>query len=243
MTSSSQVRAWWDAWECQPSRYTKVSFPGEGRSWALSVADASAPVWRAVAQIMESEPYLFRESAGGTYNCRPPSLHAYALALDLNPSVNPMRNPLTHEYPDTFITRMEGIRASGNQAIMWGGRWSSSNPPDAMHWQINVAPEDCSYVTWDQGGTTPAPEPPDYEWEEPELAPSDFARQLNYWRVGELCKAKVAGTWVVSPDDENREGVTDYWSQKLDNPDDPEWADFYRAILGGGQMAAAMSDA
>ena len=74
------------------------------------------------------------------------------------------------------------------------------------------------------------------------MAPSDFARQLNYWRVGELCKAKVAGTWVVSPDDENREKVTDYWSQKLANPDDPEWADFYRVILGGGQMAAAMSD-
>lgn len=152
MASSSQVRSWWAAYECQSSKFTKVIFPGDGRTWSLSVAGPSAPIWAAVAQIMESEPYLFRETAGGTYNCRPPSLHAYALALDLNPSKNPMANPLRHEYPATFITRMEGIRANGIQAIQWGGRWPASNPPDAMHWQINVAPGDCEHVTWDSGG-------------------------------------------------------------------------------------------
>jgi hypothetical protein len=151
MASSSQVRDWWANYECDPSRYTKVAFPGEGRTWSLSVARESAPIWSAVAQIMSSEPYLFRESAGGTYNCRPPSLHSYALALDLNPSQNPMAYPVRYDYPETFIIRMEGIRANGHQALQWGGRWSPSNPPDTMHWQINVAPWDIDEVTWDAG--------------------------------------------------------------------------------------------
>jgi hypothetical protein len=78
------------------------------------------------------------------------SLHAYGIALDLNPSANPQKSPLTHDYPATFITRMEGIRASGKQALTWGGRWTSTTP-DAMHWQIDVSPKDCANVEWDGG--------------------------------------------------------------------------------------------
>jgi hypothetical protein len=152
MASSSQVRSWWADYECDPALYTKVIFPGEGRTWSLSVARESAPIWSAVSQIMSSEPYLFRETAGGTYNCRPPSLHAYALALDLNPSKNPMKPPpLVYDYPESFITRMEGITANGHQALTWGGRWPASNPPDTMHWQVNVPPWDCDYIEWDAG--------------------------------------------------------------------------------------------
>ena len=103
---------------------------------------------------MATTPYYFNEGAGGTYNCRPiggtktMSIHAYALALDLNPSKNPHKSPLTTDMPSAFISRMEGIKASGVQALMWGGRWDR---PDAMHWQINVAPEECETVTWDKG--------------------------------------------------------------------------------------------
>ena len=154
MATSSQVRSWWAAWECDVDRYVKAPFPADGHVWNLWVADASAPVWAAVGQIMATVPYYFLESAGGTYNCRDiagsksRSIHAYGLALDLNPRANPHRSPLTHDYPPEFITRMEGIRASGKQALTWGGRWSR---PDAMHWQVNVAPEECGYVTWDKG--------------------------------------------------------------------------------------------
>jgi hypothetical protein len=158
MASSSQVRSWWAKYECSPDRYVKVGFPGDGVVWNLSVASESAPIWKAVAQIMASEPYYFRESSGGIYNCRDTaggstSLHAFALALDLNPSKNPYDCPLRHNYPSSFIKRMEGIRANGKQAIQWGGRWPCSNPPDAMHWQINVAPSDVRTITWDTGGT------------------------------------------------------------------------------------------
>jgi hypothetical protein len=97
------------------------------------------------------------------------SIHAYALALDLNPSQNPYGNPLRHNYSPDFITRMEGIRANGKQAITWGGRWST---PDSMHWQINVAPADCRNVTWDKGDEMDGPhgEP---NWDEV----SDWAQQ------------------------------------------------------------------
>ena len=77
----------------------------------------SAPVWAAVGQIMATTPYYFNEGAGGTYNCRPiggtktMSIHAYALALDLNPSKNPHKSPLTTDMPPVFISRMEGIKA------------------------------------------------------------------------------------------------------------------------------------
>lgn len=152
MASSTQIRQWWASYRCRPSRFVQVTFPGDGRTWNLSVAAESAPIWKAASQIMASEPYLFLESAGGTYNCRPPSLHAYALAIDINPSKNPMAYPVKHNYPPTFIERMEGIRANGKQALQWGGRWRSSNPPDTMHWQINVGPWDVKNVTWDKNG-------------------------------------------------------------------------------------------
>ena len=75
-----------------------------------------------------------------------------------------------------------------------------------------------------------------------EMAPSDFARQLDVDRINALVNAKVAGTWVIAPTDANRQGQANYWAGKLPNPNDPEWADFYRAVLAAGQMAAAMSD-
>jgi hypothetical protein len=153
MASSSQIRAWWKSYECATSKMVRVDFPGPAgpNQWSLLVADKSAPIWEAVADIMRTEPYLFRESAGGTYKCRPPSLHAYGLAIDLNPSVNPFDCPMRTDMPESFIRRMEGIRANGKQALQWGGRWPCENPPDPMHFQINVAPADCKNVTWDQG--------------------------------------------------------------------------------------------
>ena len=154
MASTSELRGWWIGYDCNTLKYVRVSFPGVDKNWPLYVAGPTKPIWQAVAQIMESEPYLFRESAGGTYVCRDigstgsRSLHAYGLALDLNPSKNPHKAPLTTDMPSSFIARMEGIRANGKQALTWGGRWSK---PDAMHYQINVKPSDCRNVTWDQG--------------------------------------------------------------------------------------------
>jgi len=158
MASSTQVRNWWRGYQRTPSKYVRVAFPISPVDFVrLPVAGPSQPVWEAVAQIMGTTPYYFREMAGGTYNPRTPgstSLHTYAIAIDLNPSKNPMKPPpLVYDYPEKFITRMDSIRANGKPALTWGGRFPDSNPPDTMHWQINVAPADCAKVTWDKGGS------------------------------------------------------------------------------------------
>ena len=191
MATTTQMRSWWTTWRCTPSKYDRVVFPGTEKYKGLSVADASVPVWLAVAQIMASEPYFFEESAGGTYVCRPIggtnsySLHAYALALDLNPSKNPYSKPLRHNFPPTFITRMEGIRANGKQAIQWGGRWSK---PDAMHWQINVAPKDCVNVTWDSGETNGGGAIDMGNWQKPgdKVEDRDDMVKVHQWQGNEI---------------------------------------------------------
>jgi len=149
MATTSEVRKWWAGYECVPSKYSVVVFPGVGRTWALYVATPAVPIFEALAHIMADEGYLFRETAGGTYNCRPPSLHAFALAVDINPSKNPYQCPLVTDMPASFVSRVKGIKASGKQALIWGGDWPCSNPPDPMHLQVNVKPEDCKDITYD----------------------------------------------------------------------------------------------
>lgn len=146
MATTSQVRTWWAAYRCTPEHYRNVAFPGDGRVWNLPVAKPAVDAFQVFASIMGQTGYLFRESAGGTYNCRKIagtddwSIHAYALAIDLNPSKNPAGTPLRHDYPAEFIHRIEGIRTgNGRQVFQWGGRWAT---PDAMHWQMNCSPAD-----------------------------------------------------------------------------------------------------
>lgn len=155
MAGTQTLRDWWSRYECQPKRMVQVALPKPNNGVEkVLVPPESAPVWAAVAQIMDSEPYLFVEEAGGTYNCRPigssgrMSLHAFGIALDLNPRKNPHKSPLTTDMPSSFIKRMEGIKANGKKALTWGGRWSK---PDAMHYQIDVSPADCKNIKWDTG--------------------------------------------------------------------------------------------
>ncbi len=142
---SAELRAAWAEYKCAPGKMVKVPFPGEGRTWNLPVAAEAVPLWEQFADLMTLHGYLFLESAGGTYKCRKIagtnvySLHSYGTALDLNPSKNPFKNPLTYDYPEPFIIDVLALKSNGKQAFRWGGTWLK---PDAMHWEINVAPED-----------------------------------------------------------------------------------------------------
>lgn len=195
MASSSQVRAWWRGYECANARMVSVVFPGDGRTWSLKVADKSAPIWRAASEVMTFHAYLFRESAGGTYNCRPPSLHAYGLALDLNPSKNPMQWPVVTDMPRPFVDAMLSIRANGKQALTWGGDWPQSNPPDPMHFQVDVAPADVTNVTW--------PKPPPTVEEnmlplEPTSATEDIRSLQNRLNLAYGSGLSLDGSWGAS---------------------------------------------
>jgi hypothetical protein len=147
--SSSQLREWYAPYRCNPSKFDTVAFPGDGKTWNLSVADVTVEAWQHFAGVMATWPYLFRESAGGTYNCRmiagtnSYSLHSYGIALDLNPSKNPMDHPVKTDMPAGFRDACKAIKTNNNkQVFYWGGDWPASNPPDSMHWQINCSPAD-----------------------------------------------------------------------------------------------------
>ncbi len=137
MASTQQKREWWDDWRCNPLQMVAVAFPGSDRDWNLPVADAAAPAFELFADLMRKHDYLFREVSGGTYNCRyiggttSWSLHAYGIAIDLNPSKNPY-GTTTHDFPQDFI---EEVLATG--LFRWGMTFR-----DPMHWEIDVPPSD-----------------------------------------------------------------------------------------------------
>jgi hypothetical protein len=156
MASDAQLRSWYAIYRCNTSNYQRVAFPGPAETWHLYVARPAVEAFEAFAGVMADNGYLFRESAGGTYNCRKIagseqwSIHSYGLAIDLNPSKNPHRSPLQHDYPQAFLDGIAAIQTgNGKPAFKWGGEWST---PDAMHFQIDVSPADLA-----TGITTPQP--------------------------------------------------------------------------------------
>jgi hypothetical protein len=114
----------------------------------------------------------YRPRSVWNYNCRDikgqpgrRSLHAYGLALDVDPRCNPHRRgapgparfsraatqqdrcrDVLAGWADTAFTpeqvaAVEAIRTvDGLQVFAWGGRWTTA--PDSMHFQINVSPEE-----------------------------------------------------------------------------------------------------
>lgn len=166
MLNTSQLRSEWAAYRCNTSRMVRVAFPGPGRMWNLLVAREAKTAFGVLAMVMTKHGYLFRESAGGTYNCRKIagsnnwSLHSYGIAIDLNPSKNPYNSTKT-DMPEAFRKDVKSIKTNnGKQVFGWGGDWSGTK--DTMHWQIVCRPEDLATGIrgWDsnqppadQGGT------------------------------------------------------------------------------------------
>lgn len=158
--STSAMRIAYDPWLCETweegaERLAIVLFPGVERTWALKVAPPTVPAWQTFAEVMAFHDYLFRESAGGTFNPRPIkgtddwSLHAYGLAIDLNPSANPQGTQTT-DMPKVFRDSIESITAGGRRVFQWGGDWSGEQS-DPMHWQVGAsANEIASGVTWEE---------------------------------------------------------------------------------------------
>jgi hypothetical protein len=111
-----------------------------------------AEYFEAVAAVMRHHGYLFRETTGGSVNCRKitngpyTSPHAHGIALDINPSKNKYRfwvGPIKWGYqtdmPTEMIVDLEKIRTRGGHRVtVWGGRWF--NIKDPMHFE----PTKCS---------------------------------------------------------------------------------------------------
>ena len=148
MTSTATLRDWWSAYLCDTGDYDRVHFPGPNgpHHWSLYVARGAVPAFEVFADVMGRHNYLFRESAGGTYNCRTISgssnysLHAYAVCIDLNPSKNPYATAKT-DMPAAFTNELKALRTgSGARVFTWGMDWSPTSSKDPMHWQIDCSP-------------------------------------------------------------------------------------------------------
>ena len=138
---------------CSYSGTVLVRFLAVGPSYPrgfinLKFHAAIAPWARAIASVMLYYGYAFEETAGGTVNCRKitglswrTSLHAHAVALDINPSKNKYRVSVgliqfgkMTDMPKVMITAIESILTlAGLKTSQWGGRWW--NVKDPMHFQ------------------------------------------------------------------------------------------------------------
>ncbi len=68
------------------------------------------------------------------------SLHAYGLAIDVDPRDNPYSwgSPWNGKYTRPQVAAVEGIlNVHGDPIWAWGGRWDK---PDRMHWQVQQPP-------------------------------------------------------------------------------------------------------
>jgi D-alanyl-D-alanine carboxypeptidase/Putative peptidoglycan binding domain len=196
VASNTTLRGLWHRYKCAPTRFVKVEFPGDGRTWKLSVAAEAAPAFEALANIMREEQYLFRETAGGTYNCRnigntsTPSLHSYGICIDINPRKNPHRKPLTHDYPKTFIARVEALRTKNSKVVFeWGGRWQT---PDAMHWELDCGPADVATGIVGQSVPKPPPKP------KPPPTTGDITLQVTRTQIKKGSESALGGDVAIA---------------------------------------------
>jgi hypothetical protein len=123
--------------------------PYDGRT-ALKVLDIAHQAFRALAAVMLHHGYAFRETAGGTLNCRyiggtsVTSFHAHGIAGDWNPSKNRYRSfvglinwSTMTDMPKAMVRDIESIKTvSGHSVFEWGGRWWSVKDP--MHWELDL---------------------------------------------------------------------------------------------------------
>lgn len=162
----------WAGWKAQPSKMDSVHIPGpNGKVWTLLFADRTVPAWNIFAAIMADHQYYFRELAGGSYNASPArlasgSLHAYGLALDLNPSKNPFHTTTT-DMPQAFVDDVEAVRCNnGVDVFRWGMLFQ-----DPMHWEINCRPSDLA--TGINGGIMSWKSKDGYTYETTDWAPHE----------------------------------------------------------------------
>lgn len=179
MTTTTELRRLWAPWLGNIAKMTKsvrVSFPGDGRTWSLPVADVAGPAFTAFAGLMTRHSYPFLETAGGTWVVRVIagtnvySLHSYGIAIDLNPSKNPFRTCITN-IPPGFRADVLALRTNNDKPVFsWGGNWRPCTVADPMHFQLDCGPDDLrTGIKGDQGGSsllpiTPTSSTEDIRW-------------------------------------------------------------------------------
>ncbi len=166
--TTAALRRAWAAYLCAERRMVTVRL----LSHRTPVNPLAADAFRALAAALTATGYQARST--WVYNCRAirasrpgeqtsASLHAYGLAVDIDPSANPHRRhvqgPIVFSTAATQperrrevaaaragtvftpqqVAAVEAIRTvDGLPVFGWGGRWRSSH--DAMHFEIRLTP-------------------------------------------------------------------------------------------------------
>lgn len=168
LRNSRWLRNAWRSFYCNDSAMVRMSILGYGSP----VNPLTQNAWRALDRALTDTGYVAEKT--WNYNCRTikgsskPSLHAFGLALDIDPRchpflVTPDSRPVRFAVGATKTERCAEVRAgsadtaftpeqieaveeirtvAGLRVFAWGGRWRSVK--DGMHFQINVSPAELS---------------------------------------------------------------------------------------------------
>lgn len=148
MASSTQVRNWWSEWRCASNQMVPVTLFDR---YAGVIPETLSDAYAALETALIATGY--EAASAWTFNCRKIagtdtwSLHAYGLAVDIDPGDNPYTpgDPFSGKFTQEQVEAVEAIRTlEGNQPWSWGGRWGT---PDRMHWQINI-PQTDTEIDW-----------------------------------------------------------------------------------------------
>lgn len=165
-----------EAWgqPCTDGDVDLVNFVLDGRTYKVNRLGAAA--WAVWESIRRKHDYHLTGNDTGFYNCRhmrhdsnmPWSVHAWAMALDVNWLENPAGSKLVTDIPKEMIDDLLGVRTnSGARVFRWGGDWDwdgysfDHSYVDAMHWEVVAHPLDLATgikVSWIDGGDSVTPE-------------------------------------------------------------------------------------
>lgn len=201
MTNTSELRRLWGP-PCQ-GPFVKLALHGEG---VVSVKASAATAFRALNDVLIKHDYKTRRADTGGYNCRKItggdgySLHAYAIAIDVNWLSNPYGPRLITDMPRSMIEDIEAIRTkSGHAVFRWGGRYAGNK--DAMHFEIICSP--AQLATGIRPSTTePGPVPISEENDEMLPGYDKSAEDVARATVRELCD-KHWGYGKMNVNDQN----------------------------------------
>ena len=126
---------------CQQQRTTITLSNGV----RVTVASGIAELTKMLMNECIRRGYVIRPADTGAYNCRKIagtnrwSNHAWALAVDINWQLNPMRKPLTTNIPNWMVQLFNRF------GFAWGGHYSGT--PDTMHFEFMGNPNQANEAT------------------------------------------------------------------------------------------------
>jgi uncharacterized protein YgiM (DUF1202 family) len=153
LESSQDMRSAWDDWHCKrgPGKFVDLRFFGRGVN---GVPAPAQDAYKALEQALRATGY--QPTSVGSFNCRhigsdpnkPWSLHAYGVAIDIDPRENPFTpgDAYSGKFKKSHVDAALNIKNTAGRPVWeWGGNWRNSK--DRMHFQLAQGPRDVT-IDW-----------------------------------------------------------------------------------------------